>query len=75
MAAMKLRKEEANKIFERNRNTKPNFHMGSHKLDYMSENKGSMREPGQAIIDKEGIEQHKANQRMHNFKMSFEQGN
>ena len=46
MAAMKARKQEANKIFERNRNTKPNFTMGSHKLDYMSENKGSMVKPG-----------------------------
>ena len=46
--------------------------MGSYKLDYMSENKGSMVDNGRSPIDKQGIEQHKANQRMHNFKMSFE---
>ena len=49
--------------------------MGSAKLDYMSENKGRLGEPGRAVIDREKIEQHKANQRAHNFKMSFEQGN
>jgi len=57
---MKQRKEEAGKIFARNRNTKPNFTMGSHKLDYMSENKGSMRQPGHSSVDKHSIEQHKA---------------
>ena len=72
---MKQRREEAGKIFERNRNTKPNFTMGSHKLDYMSENKGSMCQPGRPADDKVFIEQHRAQQRMHNFKMSFEQGN
>ena len=35
--------------------------MGSAKLDYMSENKGRMGEPGRANIDRQGIEQHKAN--------------
>jgi len=54
--AMKQRKEEADKIFERVRGAKPNFTMGSHKLDYMSENKGSLRQPGLNSIDKEGIE-------------------
>ena len=34
--------------------------MGSHKLDYMSENKGSLGEPGTVKIDKESINQHKA---------------
>lgn len=42
MAAIKLRKAENGRIFERGRNTKPHFSMGSHKLDYMSENKGSL---------------------------------
>ena len=69
---MKQHKELAGQIFERNRNTKPHFSMGTAKLDYMSENKTRMGEPGRAVIDKEGIEQHKANQRAHNFKMSFE---
>ena len=49
--------------------------MGSHKLDYMSENKGSLGERGRANIDKEAIEKHKASQRTCNFRMSFEQGN
>ena len=40
--AIKQRKEDANKIFERNRGAKPNFTLGAHKLDYLSENKGSM---------------------------------
>ena len=34
--------------------------MGSHKLDYMSENKGALGERGLAKIDKQAIEQHKA---------------
>ena len=48
--------------------------MGSHKLDYTSENKGSLCEPGTVKIDKESINQHKAQQRRHNFNLSFELG-
>ena len=62
-------------IFARVRPNKPNFSLGSHKMDYMSENKGSMTQPGASTIDKVVIEQHKAAQRKHNFQMSFEQGN
>lgn len=56
------------------RGAKPNFTMGSHKLDYMSENKGRLASPGVMTVNKEDIEHHKAQQRKHNFKMSFEQG-
>lgn len=75
IAEIKQHKELASQIFERNRNAKPHFTMGSHKLNYVSENKESMCEPGQVTVDRKSMELHKANQRMHNFKMSFEQGN
>ena len=54
------RRQEADKIVARVRPTKPNFSLGSHKMDYLSENKGSMKQPGVAVIDKAGIDAHKA---------------
>ena len=44
MQAIKQRKEEADKVFARVRGVKPNFSLGSHKLDYLSENKGSLKQ-------------------------------
>lgn len=41
--AIKQRKEEAEKVFARVRGVKPNFSLGNHKLDYLSENKDSMQ--------------------------------
>ena len=45
MEAIKQRKEEADKIFARVRGVKPNFSLGGFKLDYTSENKGSLKQP------------------------------
>ena len=52
MEAIKQRKEDANKIFNRNRGAKPNFTLGAHKNDYISQNKGSMTQPTQYVYDK-----------------------
>ena len=52
MQAIKQRKEDANKIFNRNRGAKPNFTLGAHKLDYMSQNKGVMTQPKEYVYDK-----------------------
>ena len=49
--------------------------MGRAQLDYTSENKGSLREPGAPTYDKSTLDQQVATQRKHNFQMSFEQGN
>ena len=73
--AMKQRKEYSDKIVARQRPAKPNFTLGTHKLDYLSENKGSLKQPTEYVFNKETRDLQVATQRQHNFKMSFEQGN
>ena len=61
-------------IVQRVRPVKPNFSMGRAELDYTSENKGRLQEPGAPTYDKSTLDKLVATQRKHNFKMSFEQG-
>ena len=75
MQAIIQRKKDANKIFNRNRGAKPNFSLGDHKNDYISQHKGSMTQPTEYVYDKSTMDLQVATQRKHNFKMSFEQGN
>ena len=42
--AIKQRKEDAERVFARVRGVKPNFSLGNHKLDYLSENKGTLKQ-------------------------------
>ena len=50
--AVQQRKADADKVFARVRGVKPNFSLGGHKLDYLSENKGSLTKPTNLTYDK-----------------------
>lgn len=50
--AIRKRKQDADEIVARVRPAKPNFSLGGHKLDYNTENKGSMKEPERQTFDK-----------------------
>ena len=71
MASRKVKFDASNIKANMNR-TKPNFNLGEFKMDYTSENKGSIKQPIQNVLDKSVIAKAAATQRQHNFSFSFE---
>lgn len=72
---MRKRRQDADEIVARVRPVKPNFSLGGHKLDYNTENKGSLKQPARQTFDKSTLDQQVITQRKHNYQMSYEKGN
>lgn len=72
--ALKERRKVAEEVYTRTRGAKPNITFGGDKLDYLSENKGSLKQPQVYVYDKNAVNEQAVRQRKHNFKMSYEQG-
>ena len=65
-------KADAKNIKANMNGIKPNFNLGAFKMDYTSENRGSIKQPIHNVFDRSVIAKAAATQRQHNFSLSFE---